>query len=620
MRAALRRRFVVVALGTALVTVAGGAEALVPAAASGQVAEARKKDDAFCQRPTTPLRHNLPLCPYAEMVPDCGGFESACADALKPRKPPDLGWLEKLARFFAKFGQLFEGLGAIAQVVVWAAVIALVVVMAYPLIKAFLQRRRRGDADLEGKKKKAEVAEAPLEELLDKGDEQALLARAEAALAAGDLVAALHAFLAATLRALDRRGALQIARDRTNGEYVRQCQDEAARATLKELVREVDRVQFGAYQAEQDRVRGLGQRAAAIVRAVLPLGLLLFVACGGADSRKWAPATGNPSGTEVFEHVLRAQGVRLGRPPKPIGLLDKPAADAAPLLVDFTRVPLDEDTEKHLVAWVRQGGTLVAVDAPNKWPKELRPELSASLGEITVPRDDGPDLTARLLPGRAFAKEATGVVVASSATEPVVLLRRVGAGRVLAIADGDLFTNVGMSIPGNAAAAVAILDAIHPTAIDVARAEDGTLPPTNPFTALARAGLGSGIAHALVATALLFLAVGVRATRPIPDRPARRRAFTEHVGAVGALYARARLGHVAVAALGRLLELRARARAPRTADVATWLALRAGRDADDVRALLHKAELARNDTVPVGDESKTLQELSDLYAAMEKTT
>jgi len=590
-----------------------------PGAAEGQVVAARKADDGFCQRPTKPLRDSLQLCGYAKEVEDCDGFAAACAEALAPKKPPDLGWLEKLARFFAKFGQLFEGLGTVAHVLVWAVVIALVVLMAYPLLKSLLRMRRRSGDDVERKKKQVEVAAAPLEELLDKGDEQALLARAEAALAAGDLTAALHAFLAATLRALDRRGALQIARDRTNGEYVRACQDEAARVTLKELVREVDRVQFGALGTEPERVRTLGQRAAAIVRAVLPLSVLLLLACGAVDTKKLRMPTGNPAGQEVFERVMTAQGVRLGRPPKPLGLLEKPGAATPPILVDFGRVPLDEDTEKHLVQWVREGGTLIAVDQPHRWPKELRPSTSIGGQDMVVQQGDA-KFEGKLLPGPAFALESQGTIVATTGNEAFAILREYGSGQVLGLASSDLMTNVGMSVPGNAAALVAILGTVNPRTIDVAHEEDGTTPPSNPFIALSRAGLGLGLWHALVATGLLFLAVGIRASRPIPDRPPRRRAFTEHGGAVGALYARARLGHVAVAALGRLLELRARARAPRTQDVSTWLALRVGRDPEEVRALLHRAELARKDTVPVGDETKTLEELSSLYAAMEKTS
>ena len=61
----------------------------------------------------------------------------------------------------------------------------------------------------------------------------------------GDNATALQLYLAASLRALSSRGALRIAADRTNGEYVRGCSDALAKPALRDIVREVDRVQFG---------------------------------------------------------------------------------------------------------------------------------------------------------------------------------------------------------------------------------------------------------------------------------------------------------------------------------------------------------------------------------------
>ena len=76
----------------------------------------------------------------------------------------------------------------------------------------------------------------------------------------------------------------------------------------------------------------------------------------------------------------------------------------------------------------------------------------------------------------------------------------------------------------------------------------------------------------LVATLVLFFAVGVRLARPKPAAPPRRRAFAEHVEAVGALYARTRSAPHALAAYARFADERLRARMPRgTSDVArSW--------------------------------------------------
>src|SRR6185437_2696636 len=76
-------------------------------------------------------------------------------------------------------------------------------------------------------------------------DDEKLLALADDHARAGRLEQALQVYLAASLRALDRRGAVRWTRDRTNGEYARACTEEPSRGPLREIVREVDRVQFG---------------------------------------------------------------------------------------------------------------------------------------------------------------------------------------------------------------------------------------------------------------------------------------------------------------------------------------------------------------------------------------
>ena len=80
------------------------------------------------------------------------------------------------------------------------------------------------------------------------------------------------------MRALDKRGAVRGARDRTNGEYVRSSSDAAAKPALRDIVREVDRVQFGGQAADVDGVARAAQRALWIVRAAAAVGLALMAA------------------------------------------------------------------------------------------------------------------------------------------------------------------------------------------------------------------------------------------------------------------------------------------------------------------------------------------------------
>lgn len=199
-------------------------------------------------------------------------------------------------------------------------------------------------------------------------------------------------------------------------------------------------------------------------------------------------------------------------------------------------------------------------------------------------------------------------------TYAAVLAR--GKGYVLGIADDELFRNAGLARPGNAAAMVSILASADRLELRMADVEDGVSPPSTPIAALLRAGLGMGLGHALVATLLLFFAVGVRLARPKPTPPPRRRAFVEHVEAVGELYGRTRNAAHALAAYARFADERLHARMPRgTADVAAFLASRARLPLDTAQRLWARAVQAEAGAPPLGDEMAVLRELSAVYSA-----
>jgi len=163
---------------------------------------------------------------------------------------------------------------------------------------------------------------------------------------------------------------------------------------------------------------------------------------------------------------------------------------------------------------------------------------------------------------------------------------------------------------------VSILASAERTEMRFAGEEDGVSPPSTPLAALLRAGLGLALGHAVAFALVLFVAVGTRLARPRPVSPPRRRAFAEHVEAVGALYARARSAPHALAAYARFADERVRARMPRgSGDVATFLASRAKMPVDVCQRLWARAMQAKTGTVVLGDELGVLRELSALYSA-----
>lgn len=595
----------------------------------------------FCRAPHEPLSPDArELCPHAGDIPDCAGFAAACA---KVASPP---W--SLPKWWGRFS-LPPFLGVVFQVLVWLVVAALVLAILVPVVMAIARFRRRDEAARDKQEKTTPAGPGPIADIAAMGDEATLLARADELAARGQYGAALQLYLAAGLRALDKRGAVRIAKDRTNGEYVRACTDPAAKPALRDIVREVDLVQFGGAPATREAASRAAQRASAIVRAI-PLALLvialpLVLGCGGSSMFKPRAPGDDPAGGELLRDVLRAQRVIVKGLGSSLSTMPLPSAGqrAPAVVVDVEQTSLDDDTRAHLASWVDAGGVLVLAGSPSQWPKEF----GASYAWATGPRK----ITARRLLARAvepepgeegdeddesesaiYARTEEHAIVAtergltiSGASESIAwfddhttyaAVVAYGKGRVLCIATDELLTNAGIARPGNGAALVAILAATARSEMHLADPEDGVSPPSTPIAALLRAGLGMGLLHAVPFVLVLFLGAGIRLSRPKPSRPPRRRAFAEHVTAVGALYARTHNGSHALAAYVRFADERLRARMPRgSADVGGFLASRAGLPLDVCHRLWARAVQAKAGAPPLGDELAVLRELSVVYAA-----
>ena len=567
---------------------------LIPAVAHADLDPSRADKDAkvalekhaFCREPPRALSPRaVLLCPHARETPGCSGFVAAC-DALEknaaPRTAPK--WLEELLRLLAP----------IAQVILWVVVVAVILALVVPLLRAWLRARRDKEVRDDDVSNPARIEVAAADEALDGSDAEVLLARAGEHERRGEHARALSTYLAAALRALDMRGAIRLERHRTNGEYVRAVPEPPEKDALRHIVREVDHVEYGGRAATPEVVSTASKRAIALVRK-LPLLLLLFVGCGGE-----AMGGGrDPGGDEVLEDLLRAQGVKVARA-GPIASLSMPP-DQDVLLLDASRTPLDEESDPHLIRWIKAGGTLILVGAPNHWPKAIAakqvPSTSRDIVVTTWSDDDEETYPAHL--ARHGGMEWSSGFPLARTTDDVTwaATRELGRGRVIGMAEVDLITNAGLARPDNAAALIAILstiDRLDRRTLRIARPEDGTSPPSNPFSALVRAGLGLGLGHAVVATLLLFAAAGARRTRATPREAPRRRAFVEHVEATGALWSRTRLAAHALRSYGRWIEDQLRGKQHEGA------------------LLFERAREARSDEPPRGDELKTMKALGEL--------
>jgi hypothetical protein len=646
-RAWITALVVATAAGSALAT-AGAAwgATLDPATAEADVRRAREDGiDAFCKQPERPLsRRARSLCGMAADIKDCKGFADACAaeDALKakakePKTSEPWSFSKELAAIF----------GVVAQIAIWVLILGIIVAIAIPVVQAIARARRDKRVAEETPEPNVTVVVPELvQELETVTDAELLLRRAEEHARRGELERATVTFLHAALRALDHRGVIRIARHRTNGEYVRGCKDPDAKPPLREIVREVDAVQFGGARPTADTVARVAARAAALVRmaptvlSAIALFLVLATAGCSAPSRGPILRTADPAGDEMMIELLKRQGMTVSRLGGSLATLPMPKPDAPSpaVIVDVERTTLEDDTRAHLLHWVEAGGVLVLVGEPSEWPASLKAKAKMGTShEVTVSTpawsedeqdDDGrPEREthfehAKIARPSALTWEAEPFELATlKSGELYAASKTVGAGVILGIANDDLLTNAALSIPGNAPALVALLAVVDRThEFKVAKPEDGISPPTNPIAALNRAGLGLGLWHALAASLILFLAVGVRLARPKPTPPPRRRAFTEHVEATGALFARTRIAAHALAAYARYADERLRAKMPRgMSDPSAFLASRANADPAECAAIWARATAARSGDPPRGDELIILRQLSQLYSNATKS-
>jgi hypothetical protein len=597
-KSAFTRALVACAIAASCLFVATGARAAhkAPGTAAESVRGAMDSGQhAFCKDPPKDLEKSEAwrLCPLAKEQPDCAPLAAAC-DHVKKEAPSPKSDGPKIAPVLGQIAYAFTiGICALA-------VAMLLGLIAIALLRA---RRDRALADADDRTDQKKTAAAPERVAFSITDAERLLALASEHARRGEIKEALGTYLTACLRALDQRGFIRFARHRTNGEYVRSCSDGAARAELATVVREVEAAEFGGNVPSQEAVARVARSATALVRGIalasLAVLLVLTSGCDGAGMGSKKPEN-DPAGMQLFIDVARRQGLEADYLGGSLGALPLPAEDdVAPLVVvDLARTTLDGEARAHLDEWARAGGVLLAL-APTKdsvslvharrvvassrevtiglrdpyagnlleypatlaQPYEL--ELDTADGDAAKEKDKAPQHAPPLVFGTV---DPTGIFATA---EPV------GAGAIVTVASADLFTNVGMVRENNAEAVMAIVEnafsatrggeidthTYRERTIRVARPEDGFTHPQDPITAMSHAGLGLGMWHALAAAIILFLAAGIRLSRPVPAAPPARRAFAEHVEATGALYARARSATHARTVFARFVDERVRSRA-----------------------------------------------------------
>lgn len=387
------------------------------------------------------------------------------------------------------------------------------------------------------------------------------LARAEAS--AGRYDAAIEYAYAAALRRLDGDGFIELHHSRTNGDYLRRLRRGQPNLAqhLRGVVREVEGVQFGARAPTRERFDAVLSGVMAILgrgTAALVLLLTLFGLPGcsdGAGKDEPKPVIGgdtSPAGERAVLEAIATQSPKVSYRIEPLNLIED---DVGTLIILPGAGPEDDDWEP-IVAWVEKGGRLILAGArPQHEDLELfedpveAPEPQLFSGYF-VGFSDMDGWTLKVPP-------SSGLLPQIGLTEGEPVLYRYtsrdyedeeisvyavgvyrGEGEIIAFENDDFFTNIAMSIEDNARAMAAMAHRYDARSVQVCTTWTGR-GSSSPFDAVREADLTPLVVQLLLFVALLLLYRGIAFGR-LRDPEARgRRAFVDHVRALGSHYARA---------------------------------------------------------------------------------
>ena len=592
----------------------------------------------YCHDPKYPLTDDevrwCQLLPKASdpLAARCSEFAAACrAGATARTVPPMKPWHLDLPDF-----------GGVGRIFFWIMVLAAAGGLLFLLIRAgmHLGRRRRpaaGEAE-------AVIVTAGGPAVVDvvERDVERLLARARAAAARGDFTQAIADLHAALLRRLDGDGHVRIHPSATNGDYVRELRGRAPALAgpVREITRDIEAVQFGTVLAGEGLFRTLLGRVIEVVtprRSGLPAGLslLLFALIFSAGMTSCMPNVrpdwrDSPSGSGAVAAVLDAAGLKAEERLRPLGDLSEHRAPGTEVSQDApAQLVLLPDAELGDAEWAKlrqvvegYGPTLVIL-GPRRLPDWVQAELLPggasgvlralpALARAARDDDDEDDEAAqRRQAARAEEKAllahkgntpGAGWVRVDNAVAHDVLLKRgthpyagelsLTVGRIIVVADGQLFTNAALSVDDNAELLLALLSP-GGAGIHLVGSDTGLVAST-PLDSVARGRLAPFLAQLGAALILFFLMQGIAFGRLQDPRREERRQFSEHVRALGLQYARGRAArHVLGAYAAWTVErLRERIRLPRErglGDLAAAVAVRTDRPLGEVARALFAA-------------------------------
>ena len=468
----------------------------------------------------------------------------------------------------------------------------------------------------DGKAPKAEKTEAKtiVPERLGpvETDVERLLRRAQAHAQKGEYAKAVEDAYAALLRRLDGAGLIEIHPSRTNGDYVRSLHERPElRKDVRDIVRDVEKVQFGDTAPNAQLFQTVFQRVVPIATRALAI-TLLFFAAGSITScnRMKEPPKGStdPYGTAALEQMMEERGRHMIHRKDPISQIEDEDTDK--ILLILRGATVNRAAWRRVIEWVNQGGTLVVAGL-----RHLPRELSAE------PTDDDSvqthlDRAGTYEYGYNFSslsvEAPTGAKLTTSVTQSAWVLKRgdepyavsmgLGKGRAFVFAERALFVNIAFAVADNATFAQEFLYDLRQDDIEICDVWTDA-GAENPLDSVRKANLLPLIVQ-LLAIALLFLVwKGAHFGKPRDPAQRSRRAFADHVQALGHIYQRAKasdhaLGNFSAWAIERLRERYYRGTKSGLSPLAEAIAARTGRDETEVMRVLVEAQSARESSGP----------------------
>jgi hypothetical protein len=428
------------------------------------------------------------------------------------------------------------------------------------------------------------------------------------------------------VHSLGREQLITVEAARTNGDYLRELAPKPdLQSAVRRAFRAVERVQFGRGQATAELCSELWACVLPIVRrsAALLVLLLLPLALGACSQIRRPASDFGPSGNHLFTKLMQDGGTRVRK---------------------LIRAQVDEDVSQLLVlgreaspeAWQMalsfavDGGSVVVTEPSQGLLRELYVEIERGAPcarSLEVPQAQGSTALSVVGPGQRYLRIAPDTeregsarprVDASCAGKAYVATFAYGDGYLTLLANRELLENLSLSVADNAAFTLGLFGPPGGTLGVVGLWTGGGVD--SPLSALKNAGLGP-VLLALLALlfALLWHLGAAFGTRRDPSDPARR-AFADHVRALGRNYARAgarrqALAQYAAYALEVLRERFGRGAPLGLIALSGEVARRSGRAESDVMQLLVEAhEVAQSQDAErgVASDLKTIEQLEIL--------